>query len=301
MPTFLIFALAGLVAQLVDGSLGMGYGITSTTVLLAAGTAPAAASASVHLAQLGTSLASGAAHRKFGNVDWPVVARIAGPGAIGAAAGAVLLSNVSADLAKPWMAGLLLVLGGYVLVRFSLVAAAERITRPKPGARLLAPLGLFAGFITATGGGGWGPVATTSLLSSGRLAPRKVIGSVSAAEFVVSVAASVGFFFALRGSGISPVAVAGLLAGGVLAAVPAAWLVRVLPARLIGVGAGGLIVLTNTGTLLSVLEVPVAERLPAYAVLVVGWIAALTVAVRSLRRERRQPELAAAGGEVAVG
>ncbi len=218
MPTFLIFALAGLVAQLVDGSLGMGYGITSTTVLLAAGTAPAAASASVHLAQLGTSLASGAAHRKFGNVDWPVVVvRIAGPGALGAAVGAILLSTVSADLAKPWMAGLLLVLGAYVLVRFSLVAAADRITRPKPGARLLAPLGLFAGFITATGGGGWGPVATTSLLSSGRLAPRKVIGSVSAAEFVVSVAASLGFFFALRGSGISPVAVAGLLAGGVLA------------------------------------------------------------------------------------
>lgn len=295
MPTFLIFALAGLVAQLVDGSLGMGYGITSTTVLLAAGTAPAAASASVHLAQLGTSLASGAAHRKFGNVDWPVVVRIAGPGALGAAAGAILLSTVSADLAKPWMAGLLLVLGAYVLVRFSLVAAADRITRPKPGARLLAPLGLFAGFITATGGGGWGPVATTSLLSSGRLAPRKVIGSVSAAEFVVSVAASVGFFFALRGSGISPVAVAGLLAGGVLAAVPAAWLVRLLPARLVGVAAGGLIVLTNTGTLLSALQVPVAERLPAYAVLVVAWIAALTVAVRSLRRERGQPEPAAAG------
>ena len=118
MRAFLLFALAGLIAQLVDGSLGMAYGVTSTSVLLAAGTAPAIASASVHLAEVGTTLASGASHWRFGNVDWRVVGILAVPGAVGAVLGAYVLVNMTED-AEPYMAGILLLLGVYVLLRFS--------------------------------------------------------------------------------------------------------------------------------------------------------------------------------------
>lgn len=290
MHIFVIFALGGLVAQLVDGTLGMGYGVTATTVLLAAGTAPAIASASVHLAKVGTGLASGAAHWKFGNVDWPVVVRIAGPGAVGALVGAYLLSSLAAEAAAPWVAGLLVILGGYVLLRFSVRAVAEGMTRQgRPGSRFLGPLGLVAGFIDAIGGGGWGPVATSSLLASGRLEPRKVVGSVVTAEFVVAVAASVGFLVALTGTGgISVATVAGLLVGGVIAAPFAAWLVRAIPARLLGTAAGGVIVLTNAYTLLDTTDAGVAALVAVYVVLLVVWALALVAAVRGLRVDRSE-------------
>ncbi len=291
MHIFVIFALAGVVAQLVDGSLGMGYGVTATTVLLAAGTAPATASASVHFAKVGTGLASGAAHWKFGNVDWPVVTWIALPGAAGAVLGAVLLSSLPVATASPWVAALLVLLGAYVLVRFSFRAVAARVVGSvRPGKRLLAPLGLTAGFIDAIGGGGWGPVATSSLLASGRLEPRKVVGSVSTAEFVVAVAASLGFLAALAGHGISWMTVAGLLVGGVVAAPFAAWLVRTMPARLLGTAAGGMIVLTNAHTLLSAAGVNAPGMVVVYLLLVAVWVTALVAAVQSLRIDRAAVE-----------
>ncbi|MGH3980932.1 MAG: sulfite exporter TauE/SafE family protein [Pseudonocardiaceae bacterium] len=286
MYIFVIFALGGLVAQLVDGTLGMGYGVTATTVLLAAGAAPAVASASVHMAKVGTGLASGAAHWKFGNVDWPVVSGIALPGAFGAVLGAVLLSSLAAESAAPWVAAVLVLLGAYVLLRFSVRAVAATVVRPgRLGSRFLAPVGLVAGFIDAIGGGGWGPVATSSLLASGRLEPRKVVGSVNTAEFVVAVAASLGFLLALSGHGISWLTVAGLLTGGVVAAPFAAWLVRAMPARLLGTAAGGMIVLTNTGTLLGAAGVSGLPVLAVHAVLAALWIAALVSAVQALRRD----------------
>ncbi len=295
MRIFVIFALGGIVAQLVDGTLGMGYGVTATTVLLAVGTAPAAASAAVHFAKVGTALASGIAHHRFGNVDWPVVSRIAVPGAVGALLGAVLLSSLAADVAAPWVAVVLVVLGAYVLARFSFRVVAASMVRPgRPGSRFLAPLGLVAGFIDAIGGGGWGPVATSSLLSSGRLAPRKVVGSVNTAEFVVAVAASIGFLVALPGEDISWLTVAGLLVGGVVAAPFAAWLVRALPARLLGAAAGGMIVLTNIGTLLGVVDAPGGVMVVVYATLTALWAASLVAAVRALRVGRAEATAAAA-------
>ena len=234
MRAFLLFALAGLLAQLVDGSLGMAYGVTSTSVLLAVGTAPAVASASVHLAEVGTSLVSGAAHWRFGNVDWRVVGTLAVPGAVGAVLGAYVLVNLT-EGAEPYMAGLLLLLGLYVLLRFSSRAVAHRVVRgPRPGRRFLGPLGLVAGFLDASGGGGWGPVATSTLLASGRLEPRRVVGSVDTSEFVVAVAASVGFLFALSQEGLDWPTVAGLMIGGMITAPFAAYLVRLLPARVLG-------------------------------------------------------------------
>ncbi|TDB72993.1 sulfite exporter TauE/SafE family protein [Micromonospora sp. KC721] len=286
MRKLLILALVGLAAQLVDGALGMAYGLTSSTLLLFVGVAPAAASASVHLAEIGTTLAAGVAHWRFGNVDWRVVTRIAVPGALGAFAGATFLSAISTESAAPWMSGILFVLGAYLLIRFA------RPLRPRTGAgglrgRFLGPLGLVAGFVDATGGGGWGPVATPALLVSGRLAPRKVIGSVDTAEFMVAAAASIGFLIGLGSEGFLLPTVAALLIGGLIAAPIAAWLVRIVPAQLLGAAIGGVIVLTNARTLLRVGDAGPVLAPAVYALLAAGWLLALVLAVRALRRTRR--------------
>lgn len=250
MRKLVLLALVGFLAQLVDGSLGMAYGVTTTTLMLAIGTNPVAASATVHLAEIGTTLVSGAAHWRLGNVDWPVVLRIGLPGAIGAFAGATFLAGLDTATAAPVMSGILLALGLYVLVRFTVTGVrSDRAGRPLR-ARFLAPLGLLGGFVDATGGGGWGPVGTPAILASGRLEPRKVIGSIDTSEFLVCVAASAGFLAALGSQGITYSMAAVLLAGGVLAAPIAAWLVRVIPPRILGSLVGGLIVLTNSRTIL---------------------------------------------------
>ncbi len=285
MRKLIVLAFVGLAAQLVDGALGMGYGVTSSTLLLLAGVAPASASASVHLAEIGTTLAAGAAHWRFGNVDWRVVRRIALPGAIGAFAGATVLSNIPAHLAAPWMSGILLALGIFLLLRFAR-PLTRRSDRRGPRTRFLAPLGLVAGFVDATGGGGWGPVATPSLLVSGRMEPRKVIGSVGAAEFVVAAAASIGFLIGLSSSGFVLPMVAALLAGGLVAAPIAAWLVRHVPTQVLGAAIGGLIVLTNARTIMNAADLAPAPRTVLYALIVAGWAVAVTFAVRALRRAR---------------
>jgi uncharacterized protein len=281
----IVLALVGLAAQLVDGALGMAYGVTSSSLLLVAGLAPASASASVHLAELGTTLASGAAHWRFGNVDWRVVRRIALPGGIGAFAGATFLSSISTEAAAPWMAGILLTLGIYLLIRFTRPLAQRRSRRPLRS-RFLAPLGLVAGFVDATGGGGWGPVATPSLLVSGRMEPRKVIGSVDTSEFVVAGAASVGFLIGLGSEGFVLPTVAALLVGGLIAAPLAAWLVRIVPAQLLGAAVGGLIVLTNARTIMRAVDAPAGLRPLAYVAIVLAWAGALYLSVRVLRRTR---------------
>ncbi len=270
MRKLVVLALAGLVAQLVDGSLGMGYGVTSSTLLLAGGLAPAAASAAVHFSEIGTSLVSGISHHTLGNTDWRVVGILAVPGFVGAFLGATLLVGLDADVAVPVVAGLLLALGGYVTWRF--LAPGPRPLRfsARPSARFLAPMGLFAGALDAIGGGGWGPVGTGTMLSSGRLEPRKVIGSVDTAEFVVAVGGSLGFLVALGSQGVNWAFVAALMVGGGLAAPVAALVVRYLPARVLGVCAGGLIVLTNLTTL--------AEHLGASGVMV-GLLASLVFTV----------------------
>lgn len=284
MKPLITFALVGLGAQLVDGTLGMAYGVTSTTLLLAAGYAPAAASAAVHLAEIGTTLASGASHWKFGNVDWGVVAKIGLPGAVGAFAGATFLSSLTTDSAAPWMAGILFALGLYILIRFSTKLPTLRLDAP-PRKRFLTPLGLFAGFVDATGGGGWGPVATPTLIGSGRMIPRKVIGTVDTSEFLVALAASIGFLIGIGSEAINFTTVAGLLIGGVVAAPIAAYLVRHIPGRLLGSMVGGIIVVTNSRTLMKAFEVTGGPRAAIYVSLLVLWAAAIAVSVRGLRRD----------------
>lgn len=291
MRKLVLLALVGFGAQLVDGSLGMAYGVTSTSLLLLIGTNPAAASATVHLAEIGTTLISGASHWKFGNVDWKVVAKIGIPGAIGAGLGATVLANLDTSVAKPLMSLILLSLGVYVLVRFTVRGLrTDRLGRPLRK-RFLSPLGLVAGFVDATGGGGWGPVGTPAILASGRLEPRKVIGSIDTSEFLVSVAASVAFLAALAGQGIDFTWVLGLLIGGALAAPIAAWLVRHVPPRVLGSAVGGLIILTNVRTLLHTDWIGASGLTlwAAYAAIVAVWISAIVYSVRAHLAESRPP------------
>lgn len=282
MPQIVLIAIAGFAAQLVDGALGMAYGATSASLLLAIGTSPVLASATVHLSEVGTTLVSGAAHARFGNVDWRIVLPLALPGAAAAFAGAVVLTAIPGDVAKPYVAAFLLLLGAYVFIRFAIGVGARRAARPgRVRRRWLAPLGAVAGFLDAIGGGGWGPVTTSTLVASEKMEPRRVIGSVDTAEFLVAVAASAGFLVGLGSQAIHWAWVAALLAGGIVAAPMAAWLVRSLTPRLLGTGVGVILVVTNGNTLTTELGVSTDGAMPVvYAALAAGalvaaaWLAA---------------------------
>ncbi|QZY29292.1 sulfite exporter TauE/SafE family protein [Nocardioides coralli] len=286
MRKLIVLGVVGLLAQLVDGSLGMAYGVTSSTLLLATGIAPAAASAAVHFSEIGTSMVSGFSHHKLGNVDWKTVSILAVPGFVGAFAGATFLASIPGDVAKPWVAGLLLGLGAYVIYRFLVLGGRRPTFKARPGVRFLVPMGLVGGTLDSIGGGGWGPVGTTTLLSSGRLEPRKVVGSIDTSEFVVAVGGSLGFLFALSTAGIPWDIALALLAGGVIAAPIAAWLAKHLPARVLGVAAGGLIILTNTRTIAEALGAGGTTVAVTAAVVAVLWISGIAWAVAQERRSR---------------
>lgn len=249
MVQLILIALAGLAAQLVDGGLGMGFGATSTTMLiLFAGLGPAQASAVVHAAELGTTLVSGVSHWKFGNVDWSVVAKLAVPGALGSFIGAVVLSGLSTAAATPITATILVAIGVHLVWRFSRGRVRRRRGAGPHSTGFLGGLGLFGGFIDATGGGGWGPVTTSTLLTAGRAEPRRIIGTVDTAEFIVTLAAVLGFVTGLWDDLVAnAAAMLALLIGGSIAAPIAAWAVT----RLNPVALGGAV-----GTLLVVLNLP---------------------------------------------
>ncbi|MGW1497347.1 sulfite exporter TauE/SafE family protein [Streptomyces mirabilis] len=302
MRTLILLALAGLGAQLVDGSLGMAYGVTSTTLLLGMGTNPAVASATVHLAEIGTTLMSGASHWRFGNVDWKVVAKIGVPGAVGSFLGATALSNLSTEVAEPVMCLILLALGLHVMTRFTFRGMPQGQLGKPLRTRFLAPLGLVAGFLDATGGGGWGPVGTPALLAGGRMEPRKVIGSIDTSEFLVAIAAGLGFLSSLGSQGLNRTWVLAFLLGGLVAAPVAAWLVRLVPPRVLGSAVGGVIIVTNVRTLLKSDWVDASGTVGAlvHAFLYALWAGALTYSIRAYRRERTQEAVAEDRRPVAV-
>lgn len=281
MKKLIVLALIGLVAQLIDGSLGMAYGVTSTSLLLVAGIAPAAASASVHLAEVVTTAASGISHIKFGNVDRQVVLRLILPGSIGAFAGACFLSSLPGDIVKPYISIFLILLGIYILYRFLFKLGEKRAAAKPFTKKQLLPLGLLAGFLDATGGGGWGPVTTPVLMAKQDMKTRKVIGSVDTSEFAVAVAASIGFFISLGWEQVEWLWVGALMAGGVIAAPIAAWLVRLIPSHILGVLVGGLIILTNTRTLLHTAGLSSNLMFSIYFVLVSFWAVGIIYAVKS--------------------
>lgn len=262
MRRLLVFAFAGLFGQLVDGALGMAFGVTCSTVLISNGIAPAVSSASVHLAEIGTTFTSGLSHWKFGNVSWPLVARIAVPGAVGAFAGATVLSSLTASWLSGAVAVILFGLGAVVIVR-SMQGHLRGGDRPAHTlrSRLLTPLGLGAGFLDAVGGGGWGPVATPTLLTAGKVDPRVTIGSVTASEFFVTTAASAGFLVGLGGEGVNASYVLALMAGGVVAAPLAAFVVKWLEPSVLGVVVGALLLVANARTLMLEAGTPGPVRL----------------------------------------
>ncbi len=230
---FMLFVLIGLCAQLVDGALGMAYGLVSSSILLAMGLPPAAVSASVHTAEVFTTGVSGASHGLLGNVDRKLMVRLAVPGVIGGVIGAYVLAQLPGDTIRPFVYAYLLVLAVLILLR----AVGRRI--PRNEVKRVGVLGFFAGLLDAIGGGGWGPMATSTLLAKGGEA-RTSIGTVSASEFVVTLAISITFLLTV---GISHwQIVLGLLLGGVVAAPLAAMLVRYMPERAV-LGAVGSLVL----------------------------------------------------------
>ena len=273
MTTLVLIALAGLAGQLVDGGLGMGFGATSTTILIMlASLGPAQASAVVHTAELGTTLVSGISHWRLGNVDWRTVAAIGVPGAIGAFAGATVLSTLSTDAAKPVMSLILAAIGLNLMYRFSRGLIRRHVAERPHSVPFLSGLGLFGGFIDATGGGGWGPVTTSTLLSAGRAEPRRIVGTVNTAEFFVTAAATLGFVLGMWEDLVANLAaVVALLIGGSIAAPLAALLVTRLNPILLGGMVGTLIVVLNLPVVLGALGVGAAVLVGVrIAVLVVG-------------------------------
>lgn len=282
------FALAGGLAQLVDGTLGMGFGVTSATVLLALGIAPATASAATHAAKIPTTFVSGISHWRAGNVDRQVLLRVALPGAVGGFLGAVILTSISLEAAKSSMAGLLLFFGVVILARFGF--DFRIIPTPKSGhtARWLSPIGLLGGFVDATGGGGWGPVVTPSLMTVTRHEPRRVVGTTNAAEFVVALSVSTGFITGAAHQDIPWLPVIGLMIGGVIVAPIAARLAGRLPHAPMGAMVGGLVILVN-----AVAVVGSLTDLPGWLdlTLILGWLVLVgRIARAAWLRERRVAE-----------
>lgn len=230
---FLLLAAVGFLAQLVDGALGMAFGLISTTFMLAAGLPPAYASAVVHTAEVATTAVAGASHVANRNVDWALFLRLAIAGVAGGVLGAYILSNIEGGAIRPFVAAYLLVMGALILMR---AARALPLEDARPG--YAAPLGLVGGFLDAIGGGGWGPLVTSTLIGSGQ-APRKVIGSVSLAEFFIASAIAATFLAEL-GTVYLPHVVA-LGVGGVLAAPLAGFVVKRARPRLLLAAVGTLV------------------------------------------------------------
>lgn len=268
MPMIIIFALVGGMAQFVDGSLGMGFGVTSATLLTLLGYSAVAASAGTHAAKMGTTFVSGLAHWREGNVEWRVLLALAVPGTVGAFTGAVILTNVSLDGARIWMAGILLVLGISIILRFAF--GKTLIPRMKVRTRNLWPIGLFGGFVDATGGGGWGPVATPSMMTVTKHEPKKVVGTVNAAEFAVAVAASMGFIVGAKESQVPWGAVAGLIIGGMLVAPFAARFAGRAPVHSLGTLVGGMVIISNLAVIFKLMGMPGALGGVLVAIVAVG-------------------------------
>lgn len=268
----MVVALAGFAASFVDGALGMGFGPTSSSILLSSGISPAGVSATVNIAKVATGAVGGISHWRLGNIDRRIVVRLAVPGVVGALVGTTILANVDGDTLRPLLAALLFVIGVRILIRFR----RPVVSRPVDDATGTADLrGVSAagavGGVTNGMLGAWGPVVTPYLLHRGVL-PRFVVGSVNTAEIAVAVVAA-GSLLTATDAGIDAATMAAMLGGGVIAAPIAALTVRHVPARLLGVLVAGLLLLTNTRELATWAGLG-ATRWAAYTVVVVAVVAA---------------------------
>jgi uncharacterized membrane protein YfcA len=238
LAALLPFIAVGFAAQLVDGALGMAFGVISNTLLVGVlGVPPALASQRVHVVECFTTGVSGISHLLHRNIDGKLFLRLVIPGMIGGATGAYLLSNLEADIVKPFVLSYLTLIGLYLLIRGIMYPPKLK------EAKFVAPLGLVGGFLDAAGGGGWGPVVTSNLLIQGA-DPRKVVGTVNSAEFFLTVTISAAFIYHL---GIADLAGAtlGLLIGGLLAAPLGAWAAKHFPAKQMLILVGIVLTLTS--------------------------------------------------------
>ncbi len=249
---WIFFALAGSIAQLIDGTLGMGFGLTSSTLLLTLGASAAVASAAVHAAEIGTTLVSGASHWHAENVDKRILLKLAVPGGIGALLGATFLSWIDLSSAKIFISTLLLLLGFLLLYRNIFPSTQQQPSVELTNPRYLTYLGFTGGFVDASGGGGWGPIVTPTMMTTTTVEPRKIIGTVSAAEFIVAISASLGFLVNLNRLDIDWSIVGGLALGGSLMAPIAARIVVALPRKQIGILVGIAVIVINGYRILAV-------------------------------------------------
>jgi uncharacterized protein len=247
MDNWWTFFAVGFLAQLVDGTLGMAYGLLSNTALMAIGIPPANASALVHTAEIFTTSASAASHIYHHNVDWRMVARLGVAGVVGAILGAWVLSNVEVSSARRFVYAYLLIMGCYILWKSVRIAF-----EPRAPAGWTGVLGFVAGFLDASGGGGWGPMATSTLVGSGH-PPRYSVGSVNATEFFITVAAAATFFTEIGAVALDHLIP--LVIGGVLAAPFGGWLVKHIPAQKLMTAVGLLIVTVSIFQLLRAFRV----------------------------------------------
>ena len=236
LVALLPFIAVGFAAQLIDGALGMAFGVISSTLLITIGVNPAAASASVHAVEVFTTGASGISHTLHKNVNWRLFRRIVIPGVIGGILGAYVVT-LAMESARPFVLAYLAAIGLYLLWRG--IRHGHQEKRP----RIVEPLGFIGGFLDAAGGGGWGPVVTSNLLVQGAH-PRKVIGTVNTAEFFLSVTISATFIVAL-GFEAFTIAMAGLLIGGIAAAPLGGYVAKRVPARGLLIMVGIVLVLTG--------------------------------------------------------
>ena len=232
---FLIFVIVGFIAEMIDGALGMAYGVTSTSFLMSVGLPPATASASVHASEIFTTATSGFFHLRFGNVRRDLVLKLLIPGVIGGVVGAYLLTELSTSFIKPIVAAYLFVMG-CIIVYKAFRPIKESLTTP------IIPLGLIGGFFDAIGGGGWGPIVTSTLVARGNQ-PRYVVGSVNLAEFFVTVSESVTFVMTI--GLLHWRIILGLMIGGIVAAPIAALVAKRLPVKPFMILVGILIVVMS--------------------------------------------------------
>lgn len=231
------FVLVGFFAQMVDGALGMAYGVISSTLLLALGVPPAAASAGVHAAETCTTGVSAISHIAHRNVDWSLFRRLVVPGVVGGVLGAYVLSNIDGNVIKPFIQIYLLSIGLYLIWR------SRHVLPQHSNPKIVAPLGLVGGFLDATGGGGWGPVVTSNLLIQGS-SPRHTIGTVNSVEFILTLSISIAFFLNIGWEAFT-VATSGLLIGGVVAAPLGAMLARHVAPKILMTSVGIILTLTS--------------------------------------------------------
>jgi uncharacterized membrane protein YfcA len=257
LTALVIFLVIGFFAQFIDGTVGMGYGAFSASILIGIGIMPALASASIHTAEIFTTLISGVSHWRFGNVkrEWLLLLVI--PGAVGGALGAYFLASIPGNIMKPFIAGFLLIMGVIILFRFarpqkktSNSRLSSALSNPKVSKQRIGALGFVAAFFDAVGGGGWGPIATPGLILTENTEPRKVIGTVNMAEFFITIVIAATFFITLGTEEYDWGMIAVLLVGGAIAAPLAAYLCKKLPARILGIIVGAALIIYNLRTLL---------------------------------------------------